>query len=296
MQRVDFQERGPHRSSACPHNATATSVPALVVGFVVTQSLVCTITSFWNTPGLGLHPQQRHHNKVRFQSCSDFQSQKGCFADASGPPGAVPTQSTNCAPYGSWVLLRLPSTGGNDTARWFSLRGSLGSNHFRRDAEPTAGSVDTPQISGNPWGRGLLHHSAQSKGPPLRWSCCLSPQGHGVCAEFTELPGEEGEEGAFTGHSLACCLTVAMISETHVPNSSTSYQPGIGPPTLPFPPTTPDRARLVGSACRQGGGLSMGELKVSPQGPHPTHLLEGTVTVNTKVLQPLSRILGSRWL
>lgn len=54
------------------HSAAATGALATWVGFVVTQSPVCAITSFWNTPELGLHPQQRQHDKVRLQSRSEM--------------------------------------------------------------------------------------------------------------------------------------------------------------------------------------------------------------------------------
>lgn len=40
----------------------------------------------------------------------------------------------------------------------------------------------------------------------------------------------------------------------------------------------------------------MGELRVSPREPHPNHLLEVTITINTEVCQTLSRVLGFRWL
>lgn len=36
----------------------------------------------------------------------------------------------------------------------------------------------------------------------------------------------------------------------------------------------------------------MGELRVSPREPHPNHLLEVTITINTEVCQTLSRVLG----
>lgn len=52
----------------------------------------------------------------------------------------------------------------------------------------------------------------------------------------------------------------------------------------------------MGRDCRQGGGLSKGELRASPREPCPTHLLEGTITVNTEARQTLSRVLGFRWL
>lgn len=48
----------------------------------------------------------------------------------------------------------------------------------------------------------------------------------------------------------------------------------------------------MGRDCRQGGGLSKGELRASPREPCPTHLLEGTITVNTEARQTLSRVLG----
>lgn len=83
------------------------------------------------------------------------------------------------------------------------------------------------------------------------------------------------------------------------PHLPPAHWPGEGRP--PFLPTTPGRARLVERACKRGGGgrrggLSVGELRVTPREPHLTHLLEGTITINTEVVQTLSRVLGFRRL
>lgn len=57
----------------CPPPAAGTRALELWLGLLVTQSPVCGITSFGDTPGLGLHPPQRPHDEVSLQFCSDFQ-------------------------------------------------------------------------------------------------------------------------------------------------------------------------------------------------------------------------------
>lgn len=87
---------------------------------------------------------------------------------------------------------------------------------------------------------------------------------------------------------------MARRSGTHVPKSPTCWL-GEGLPSVSL--HHPRHSWTCGQeACRRGGGLSMGEAKVSSREPHPTPLPGGTVTINNDVPQALSRVLGSGWL
>lgn len=144
------------------------------------------------------------------------------------------------------MLLRLPLTGDNDTAR-----GNLGQNHLRTDSEPPGRLGDTPpnlQSKANgpcqPLSPSLMTgHAASLGGLPTVIGATQYAQCSWSCPGEEKQEAEEGEEkghfspdgkGGFTGYSFSRCLNCGK--EIRDTRSQISHRLAGGRPALRFSP------------------------------------------------------------
>lgn len=79
-------------SSACPHNAAPTGAPMLAVGFVVTQSLLCTIITSGTLQGLDSILNRGATTRSDFSLVQTFRARNAVLLTPQGHQELSPTR------------------------------------------------------------------------------------------------------------------------------------------------------------------------------------------------------------